>query len=43
VYGGGGAGAIDDAGINRAGGSGAAGYVRLYESPPVFLLCLGCG
>jgi hypothetical protein len=26
-----------------AGGAGAAGYASIYESPPVFLLCLGCG
>lgn len=41
--GGGGAGARDNSGTNQSGGNGAAGYVRLYESPPVFLLCLGCG
>ena len=43
TYGGAGGGAYASTSTDRAGGNGAAGYGRIYYSPPDFLLCLGCG
>ena len=43
AYGGGGGGGRTTSAAARAGGSGAAGYGRVYWSPPSSLLLLGCG
>jgi len=43
VYGGAGGGGRTTSASARAGGDGAAGYGRVYWSPPTSLLCCGCG